>query len=101
MAKCPFCGFGNEDGALFCEQCKSDISGVEATPAEAVPVAQVEEVADLPIMAAAVEEEAPAVAIIPVDEPTAVEVVEVEDVVEVLDVAPPTEPAPAPPPAPE
>ena len=33
MVKCPFCGFTNEDGALFCEQCKSDISGVApATP---------------------------------------------------------------------
>jgi hypothetical protein len=29
MVKCPFCQFNNEDGALFCEQCKSDLSGVE------------------------------------------------------------------------
>jgi TIR domain len=28
MVKCPFCGHGSEDGALFCEQCKSDISKV-------------------------------------------------------------------------
>jgi hypothetical protein len=35
MLKCPFCGFGNEDGALFCEQCKSDLSAV--TPAAAAP----------------------------------------------------------------
>jgi hypothetical protein len=44
MLKCPFCQFENEDGALFCEQCKSDLSGVEATPAAAsVPVAAVVE----------------------------------------------------------
>jgi len=41
MVKCPFCGFDNEDGALFCEQCKSDLSSAPA-PA-AVPVAQVVE----------------------------------------------------------
>jgi pSer/pThr/pTyr-binding forkhead associated (FHA) protein len=40
MLKCPFCGFDNEDGALFCEQCKSDLGGVAAAaPAEAVPMA--------------------------------------------------------------
>jgi predicted component of type VI protein secretion system len=32
---CPFCQFQNEDGALFCEQCKSDLS---AAPMEAAPV---------------------------------------------------------------
>src|ERR1700693_1317068 len=31
MLKCPFCQYDNEDGALFCEQCKSDLSGVEST----------------------------------------------------------------------
>jgi hypothetical protein len=42
MLKCPFCNFDNEEGALFCEQCKSDLSGVEPTPASpAVPVAHV------------------------------------------------------------
>jgi hypothetical protein len=29
MMKCPFCHFENEEGALFCEQCKSDLAGVE------------------------------------------------------------------------
>jgi hypothetical protein len=29
MMKCPFCHFDNEDGALFCEQCKSDLAGVD------------------------------------------------------------------------
>jgi len=28
--KCPFCQFSNEDGALFCEQCKSDLGVAEA-----------------------------------------------------------------------
>ncbi len=32
MIKCPFCGFSNEDGALFCEQCKSDLSGIDPIP---------------------------------------------------------------------
>jgi hypothetical protein len=45
MLKCPFCGFANEDGALFCEQCKSDLSAVAPAAAapEPVPVAQVVE----------------------------------------------------------
>jgi hypothetical protein len=34
MVKCPFCHFENEDGALFCEQCKSDL----APPGGADPV---------------------------------------------------------------
>src|SRR5207253_829124 len=29
MLKCPFCHFENEDGALFCEQCKSDLGLAE------------------------------------------------------------------------
>jgi pSer/pThr/pTyr-binding forkhead associated (FHA) protein len=33
MIKCPFCHFENEDGALFCERCTSDLSGVAPTPA--------------------------------------------------------------------
>jgi len=46
MVKCPFCGFSNEDGALFCEQCKSDLSAVAPTPApppapQGVPVADI------------------------------------------------------------
>ncbi len=39
MLKCPFCSFDNEEGALFCEQCKSDLSAVAATPAPAAPAA--------------------------------------------------------------
>lgn len=45
MIKCPICQFDNEDGALFCEQCKSDlgagmptatVAGVMTLPASAV-----------------------------------------------------------------
>jgi hypothetical protein len=39
MLKCPFCHFDNEDGALFCEQCKSDLGSTPAAPvAHADPV---------------------------------------------------------------
>lgn len=39
MTKCPFCGFDNDDGALFCEQCKSDLGMMMAlgTAPEAAP----------------------------------------------------------------
>jgi FHA domain-containing protein len=40
MILCPFCHYNNEDGALFCEQCKSDLSGVPETPAAAPVLAQ-------------------------------------------------------------
>ncbi len=64
MVQCPFCQYQNEDGALFCEQCKSDLSAVpaaagaadmgmamaaDAAPAMAMPVA------DAPAMAAPAE----------------------------------------------
>jgi pSer/pThr/pTyr-binding forkhead associated (FHA) protein len=35
MIQCPFCHFNNEDGVLFCEQCKSDLAGAE--PVQATP----------------------------------------------------------------
>src|SRR5690242_17211811 len=40
MIKCPFCQFENEEGALFCEHCKSDLGVTEpaaAQPAEVTP----------------------------------------------------------------
>lgn len=43
MVRCPFCQFDNEDGALFCEQCKSDLGGdpvVVATPPAVPPLAE-------------------------------------------------------------
>ncbi len=42
MVKCPFCHFENEEGALFCEQCKSDLG------AAAMPVAHAEPVEGIP-----------------------------------------------------
>ena len=32
VMKCPFCAFDNELGALFCEQCKSDLRTVQPLP---------------------------------------------------------------------
>jgi hypothetical protein len=49
MMKCPFCQFENEDGALFCEQCKSDLGSGSVLVGEAGEVP----------MAALVEETAP------------------------------------------
>jgi hypothetical protein len=63
MMKCPFCQFENEDGALFCEQCKSDLGGAqpiavaqEEPAQQAAPVAQGSE--SPPIAAVVVGEEA-------------------------------------------
>ncbi len=104
MVKCPFCNFNNEDGALFCEQCKSDVSSVAPTPAEEVPVvAAIVEEPPAEVVAAVVVEEAPAAAVI-VEEVVAVvetpaAAVVVEEVVAV-EAAPPPPPAPAPAPPP-
>jgi pSer/pThr/pTyr-binding forkhead associated (FHA) protein len=83
MLKCPFCNFENEEGALFCEQCKSDLGSVTPAPAaEAVPMA-------------AVLEEPPPVAAFPTAEPIPMAA---------LHEAPPmaavVDESPAPPPAP-
>ena len=49
MLKCPVCHFSNEDGALFCEQCKSDLSSAPVAEAiEAIPMAVAEPI-DEPI----------------------------------------------------
>jgi len=55
MMKCPYCHFDNEDGALFCDQCKSDLSSVvpAAVPVEVVPVEVVVEA--VPVLAEPVE----------------------------------------------
>ena len=73
MVKCPFCGFSNEDGALFCEQCKSDISNVApAPPAPMPPPTPMPEslppgpmMADEPVMAAIVEDEPVVAEVVP------------------------------------
>jgi hypothetical protein len=41
MIVCPFCHYENEDGALFCERCSSDLSGVASSNAPAVASAVV------------------------------------------------------------
>jgi hypothetical protein len=38
MLKCPFCHFDNEDGALFCEQCKSDLTSVAPSAPAPAPI---------------------------------------------------------------
>ncbi len=37
MIKCPFCHFENEDGALFCERCTSDLATAAPAAAAALP----------------------------------------------------------------
>jgi FHA domain len=51
MIKCPFCHFENEDGALFCEQCKSDLSGVASTLEPAIATAEPVMAEALPVFA--------------------------------------------------
>ncbi|MFL5242087.1 MAG: FHA domain-containing protein [Gemmataceae bacterium] len=48
MVKCPFCQFENEDGALFCEQCKSDLAAAEPLPL-AQPIAEVHDGMSIPV----------------------------------------------------
>jgi hypothetical protein len=126
MMKCPFCHFDNEDGALFCEQCKSDLGGVEtaapvhsAQPAVAagMSVAAVETVPLVapvvePVVAEAVVAEAIVAEVVPIEAPGTTEAV--VPTVEPLPAAteppappaaeapaapPPAAPAPAAPPA--
>jgi FHA domain len=72
MLKCPFCQYDNEDGALFCEQCKSDLGVLESGPApSAVAVPVREEAAPV---ALAVESPSPkTTASIPVASPVGAE----------------------------
>jgi hypothetical protein len=104
MVKCPFCGYANEDGALFCEQCKSDVSNVApaSEPAPIPPPTPMPESIppgpmDVPVMAAIVEEPEP-VAIIEeeppaaiVEEPEPVAIVEEVEVVAIVEELPPAE----------
>jgi hypothetical protein len=65
MMKCPFCQFDNEDGALFCEQCKSDLGfAAEAAPVAAAPMAEPMAFGD-PVPMAAVAEAVPAMDEVP------------------------------------
>jgi hypothetical protein len=65
MLKCPFCQFDNEDGALFCEQCKSDLGAVHPAAAMAAPLPHAEAVP----MAAVIEESIPMAATVSPPEP--------------------------------
>jgi hypothetical protein len=107
MVKCPFCQFNNEDGALFCEQCKSDLASVspEAAPAEAVPVAAILEDDNIPmatpIEAIPVASAEPAIPVAAVVETPAMPVAEAPLPLPVPAMAPPpVEPPAAAPPAP-
>lgn len=76
MLKCAFCAFENEEGALFCEQCKSDLSGVPSTPksdAAAAPVAAavMDETVPMAAAVADVVQAAPVEATVPMAAPAA------------------------------
>jgi len=98
MLKCPFCHFENEEGALFCEQCKSDLGVASAPvapaePVEGIPTAeplQAESYEAVPLAAA---EAVPYTA-----EPLEAQPLPAVPIAEAQPVAP--SPPPAPPPAP-
>lgn len=92
MIKCPFCYFENEEGALFCEQCKSDLSGVAPTPAPAAAAPVMAEA--VPVMAEAVPVMAEAVPVMAEAAPVMAEAAPV------MEAPPPAPPPPAPAPAP-
>jgi hypothetical protein len=81
MLKCPFCHFDNEDGALFCDQCKSDLglpepaltmpamaagmgADAETLPFPAVPVQFAE---SAPIAQPVLEGDIPLAAVVPTE----------------------------------
>lgn len=84
MVKCPKCAFNNEDGALFCENCKDDLSAVPAAPVETVPLAAVVD-ENVP-MAAVVVEEVQVVETMPLEEAVAMAAVVPDDVIPVAPV---------------
>lgn len=55
MIKCPFCQYDNEEGALFCEQCKSDLGVLESTERAPVAVPSHEEEAMEPPVSETIE----------------------------------------------
>jgi hypothetical protein len=112
MIKCPFCHFENEDGALFCERCTSDLTGVAPAPSPhkpappppppmpmpAIPVAEAMPFEAVPVYAEAVPYEA--IPVVPTAEPyEAVPVAEAAHAAPVAAMPLTIEPVP-PPPAP-
>jgi pSer/pThr/pTyr-binding forkhead associated (FHA) protein len=98
MVKCPFCQFENEDGALFCEQCKSDLGSVPQAPPP-VPPPLPEPVP----MAAIVEESVPMAAVVDAPQPPPVPEFAAPPLPETPPAPPPApamEAAPPPPPVP-
>ena len=104
MSKCPYCHFENEAGALFCEQCKSDLGWVEPNALRPAPdsvqgadlTAAIAENAALaaiaePIHAAAVVEEAILAGAIPIAEASPVFALAETDLRETMN-GEPTEP---------
>jgi hypothetical protein len=100
MVKCPFCGFSNEEGALFCEQCKSDVSSVAPPPAPPAPPPEFVPVADViePMPAAEIFEPMPVGEPIPMAE--AAPAAEFVDAPEYVPTAEPAAAAPVAPHAP-
>lgn len=85
MITCPFCHFANEEGALFCEQCKSDLSDT-AAPAAAVEPVEAQPVDVEPVSAEPVD----VVPVEPVEaQPVDVQPVESVDPVQPVDAVPP------------
>lgn len=114
MVKCPFCGYDNEEGSLFCEQCKSDLTPVSPSipaaipPAAAIPEAQAYGVATAPVeavptatpyVAAPVAEAVPIASTAEVAPPVA-EAVPIAEAMPSTAPAPPSEAPPAEPVAP-
>jgi hypothetical protein len=54
MVTCPYCHFANEDGALFCEQCKSDL-GLPESAAVEVPLPAPDAGSLIPVAAVATQ----------------------------------------------
>jgi pSer/pThr/pTyr-binding forkhead associated (FHA) protein len=102
MTKCPFCNFDNEDGAAYCERCKSDLSVATPEPVLAQHEApmEAEAVMAIPMPVASDElphaEPVPAVPVMAVPEVVAVPAVQHAIPVEPVVIAPiPVEAPPA------
>jgi hypothetical protein len=102
MVQCPFCHYNNEDGALFCEQCKSDLANVASS--NDPPIAQAMPIDAAPAFAEAIPVEAIPMGALPLApealpmEGSPVEAVPIEAPNPFAFEAKPVEAVPAPPP---